>query len=149
MTDGFIFNMGYTVNFENATAVYDSAQSKPLTLFEKGKDAVQVEVDEIMGYNLEIDYLVDCILNGNRPTVVTWRTRCRRYASSKQKLKVCKPAHESRSDCDGLCLTRFFLATTFGKATSGIMTTHLIRSILIRCPSLVTIKSVGCRLSRL
>ena len=71
MTDGFIFNMGYTVNFENATAVYDSAQSKPLTLFEKGKDAVQVEVDEIMGYNLEIDYLVDCILNGNRPTVVT------------------------------------------------------------------------------
>ena len=71
MADGFIFNMSYTVNFENATAVFDSAAKEPLTLFEKGKDARKIEVQDIMGYNLEIDYFVECIEKQQRPTIVT------------------------------------------------------------------------------
>ena len=71
MADGFIFNMSYTVNFENATAVFDSAAAEPLTLFEKGKDAEKIEVQDIMGYNLEIDYFVECIEKQQRPTIVT------------------------------------------------------------------------------
>lgn len=70
MTDGFIFNMSFTVNFENATAVYDSGKAEPLMLYEKGKPTV-VPVEDIMGYDLEIAYLVDCIKQARRPDVVT------------------------------------------------------------------------------
>ena len=71
MADSFIFNMSYTVNFETATAVFDSASAQPLTLYENGKEPQTVEVQDIMGYNLEIDYFVECIEKQQRPTIVT------------------------------------------------------------------------------
>jgi predicted dehydrogenase len=78
MTDGYVFNMGFTVNFENATAVYDSGRPEPLMLYEKGKPAAAVPVDPIMGYDLEIEYFVKCIQAGKKPTIVTiadaWNT---------------------------------------------------------------------------
>ena len=70
MTDGYTFNMGFTVNFENATAVYGDGDS-PLKLYEAGKDAVNVPVEDVMGYDLEIEYMLQCIQNGVRPTTVT------------------------------------------------------------------------------
>ncbi len=71
MTDGFVFNMGFTANFENATVVFDSAKSEPLTVYEKGKDPAVVGVEDVMGYDLEIAYMIDCIKQGRRPDVVT------------------------------------------------------------------------------
>ena len=71
MADGYTFNMGYTVNFENATAVYDSSRPAPLMLYEKGKAPAEVPVESIMGYDLEIEYMLQCIQRGERPTVVT------------------------------------------------------------------------------
>ena len=71
MAPGFGFRMTYTVNFENATAVYDLANDKPLTLFEPDKDPQQVELPSAMGYDLEIAYFLDCIANGTSPQTVT------------------------------------------------------------------------------
>jgi predicted dehydrogenase len=71
MADGFSFNMGFTVNFEDATAVYDLACPQPLMLFQKGHDPEAVVVENVMGYELEIPYFLNCIQSGNRPTVVT------------------------------------------------------------------------------
>lgn len=71
MTDGYTFNMGFTVNFENATVVYDSAQAEPLKLYEKGAEPAVVPVEAVMGYDLEIDYMLNCVKKGERPTVVT------------------------------------------------------------------------------
>ncbi len=73
MSDGYVFNMGFTVNFETATAVYDSNVKTPLTLYEKGKEPAVVPVQEIMGYDLEIEYLVNCVRSGQKPTTVTVR----------------------------------------------------------------------------
>ena len=72
MADGFIFNMGFTVNFENATAVFDSSKEQPLTLFQNG-EAETVEVDSKMGYDFELEYFIKCIESGEPPTVVTIR----------------------------------------------------------------------------
>lgn len=78
MTDGYVFNQAFTVNFENATAVYDSAQASPLTLYEAGKEPSEVPVSPVMGYDLEIEYMIQCILAGKRPSTVTaedaWNT---------------------------------------------------------------------------
>jgi predicted dehydrogenase len=71
MTDGYVFNMGFTVNFENATAVFDSARPEPLMLYQKGHDPTAVPVEDIMGYDLEIDYMLKCIQRGERPSIVT------------------------------------------------------------------------------
>jgi len=73
MADGFGFRMHYTVNFEHATAVYDSAAPTPLTLYEPGKPAQAVQVETGMGYEREIAYFLDCIRNGKAPDAVTLR----------------------------------------------------------------------------
>jgi predicted dehydrogenase len=72
MADGFIFNMGFTVNFERATAEYDSALPQPLKLFENGK-ANTIELTSTMGYNFEIEYYIDCIEKQTPSTTVTLR----------------------------------------------------------------------------
>ncbi len=78
MADGYSFNMGFTVNFERATAVYDLSKSPVLMLFEPGKTPAPVTVENAMGYDLEIDYMLDCIEKGRRPSTVTvkdaWNT---------------------------------------------------------------------------
>ena len=73
MNDGFPFSMSFTVNFENATAVYDLAASSPLTLFAAGHAPQTIEIGDQMGYELEIDYFINCILSGTAPATVTIR----------------------------------------------------------------------------
>jgi predicted dehydrogenase len=70
MSAGFPFNMQYTVNFEKATAVYDLAAPKPLVLYTGGgQEAIALE--PVMGYDLEIDYFLDCIAKRKAPERVT------------------------------------------------------------------------------
>jgi len=71
MADKFGFSMAYTVNFERATAVYTMAPSNPLTIYEYGKDPRPVELDKRMGYDLEIEYFLDCVKKGQKPRTVT------------------------------------------------------------------------------
>ena len=72
MADGFGFRMSYTVNFERATAMYDSADEQPLTL-SQNDEKKPVELEEGMGYDHEIAYFVDCVANGREPQRVTMR----------------------------------------------------------------------------
>ena len=71
MAPGFGFRMTYTVNFENATAVFEMADEKPLTVYQADKDPEKVELPSTMGYDLEIAYFLDCIANGTKPQTVT------------------------------------------------------------------------------
>lgn len=73
MAEGFGFRMQYTVNFERATAVYDLAAPKVLTVWEAGKAAWNPELEGGMGYEHEIVYFLDCIRAGRRPERVTLR----------------------------------------------------------------------------
>ncbi len=70
MADKFSFKMTYTVNFERATAVYDMS-ANPLTIYEYGKEPRVVELDPRMGYDIEIDYFLDCVKKGIKPRTVT------------------------------------------------------------------------------
>ena len=72
MTDGFGFNMGYTVIFENATADYDSARgSDALKLFEKSKEPRVLKPEGVDGYVGELQHMLDAIRNGHPPSIVT------------------------------------------------------------------------------
>jgi predicted dehydrogenase len=71
MADGYGFHMQYTVNFENATAVFDFPSATPLMLYEAGKLPAAVEMEEGMGYDHEIGYFLECIGSGRRPRIVT------------------------------------------------------------------------------
>ena len=71
LTAGYGFTMRYTANFERATAVFDLAGQRALMLYEAGKAPAPVEIAPAMGYELEIDYLLQCIKTGRAPTIVT------------------------------------------------------------------------------
>lgn len=73
MSPGFGFSMGYTVNFENATADYDlvRAPDNLLRLFRPGMPAETVKCPGPDGYAGELQHIVDAILSGRAPTVVT------------------------------------------------------------------------------
>lgn len=71
MAAGYPFNMGFTANFEQATAVYDLGAEHHLMLYESGKDPQPVEISSLMGYTLEIAYMIDCIEKGRQPARVT------------------------------------------------------------------------------
>lgn len=70
MAPKFSFKMAYTVNFERATANYEMG-ANPLTIYEPGKEPKVVELDPRMGYDLEIDYFINCINNNQKPATVT------------------------------------------------------------------------------
>lgn len=70
MASGFPFNMQFTVNFERATAVYDLASPSPLKVLTDGEEK-SVALDPGLGYQYEIDYLIDCIQKGVPPERVT------------------------------------------------------------------------------
>jgi predicted dehydrogenase len=72
MADGFVFNMGFTVNFDRATAEYNSAFPQPLKLYEQGKSTT-IELSPKMGYNFEIEYFIDCIEKKTPASIVTLR----------------------------------------------------------------------------
>lgn len=71
MAKGFGFRMEYTVNFAEATAVFDLAKPEPLTLYQAGLSPQGIELPGGMGYEHEIAYFVDCITRGQRPARVT------------------------------------------------------------------------------
>ncbi len=70
MAPGFAFVMRYTVNFQQATAVFDLAAPTPLTLSRGGKSET-VAIDAGQGYEREIDYLLQCLASGQNPKTVT------------------------------------------------------------------------------
>lgn len=72
MSDGYGFNMSYTVVFERATADYDLGRgAEALKIFEKGKGARVVPPEPTDGYIGELGYLADCIEQRRAPTLVT------------------------------------------------------------------------------
>jgi len=73
MAPGFGFSMGYTVNFENATADYDLARTPDnlLRIFRPGNPAESVKCTGPDGYVGELRHLIDSIQGGKAPSVVT------------------------------------------------------------------------------
>ncbi|MEM9414712.1 MAG: Gfo/Idh/MocA family oxidoreductase [Planctomycetota bacterium] len=71
LAEGYGFTMRYLVNFENATAVFGEEGDTPLRLIEAGKEPVYVELEDAMGYELEIAYFMACVKNGTAPERVT------------------------------------------------------------------------------
>ncbi len=72
MSSGFGFGMSYTVNFERATADYDSTRgADSLRLCVEGLPATTLKLDSSDGYLGELKHFLQCIHNGTRPTVVT------------------------------------------------------------------------------
>jgi predicted dehydrogenase len=71
MAGPYEFRMQYTVNFADATAVFDLlAGASPLTLY-KGGHKETIALNPQMGYDLEIDYFLNCINKNERPSIVT------------------------------------------------------------------------------
>jgi predicted dehydrogenase len=70
MAAPYEFRMQYTVNFDQATAVFDLLSTTPLLLYRAGQKEI-VPLESAMGYELEIAYFIDCIAKGQRPTTVT------------------------------------------------------------------------------
>jgi predicted dehydrogenase len=70
MATPYEFRMQYTVNFEQATAVFDLLAPEHLSLYRNGQKEA-VALDARMGYELEIGYFLDCIAKGEKPSVVT------------------------------------------------------------------------------
>jgi predicted dehydrogenase len=69
MADGFAFTMRYTVNFERATADFESGREPALVVSAAGKrEPVDLPGD---GYEAELAYFVECVQEGRRPARVT------------------------------------------------------------------------------
>lgn len=71
LAEGFGFSMGYCVNFESATAVFDSTAKPSLTITEPGSPPRAVELEAGSGYDHEIQYFIDCIENSRPAQRVT------------------------------------------------------------------------------
>ena len=72
MTEGFGFNMAYTVNFEKATVDFDIARSEdPLRVYRPGLDAESITCEGGDGYIGEMDYFLRCIESNTPPSIVT------------------------------------------------------------------------------
>lgn len=73
MSPGFPFSMAFTVNFENATAVFDMSKDKPLTVYRPDVDPETIDPGNAAGYDLEIAYFIECIKENRKPVTVTLR----------------------------------------------------------------------------
>jgi predicted dehydrogenase len=74
MTEGFGFNMEYTVVFEKATADYNLKRgADALQLFEHGQPVRTVHCEGGDGYVGELSHMIDSITSGKPPTIVTAR----------------------------------------------------------------------------
>ncbi|MCU0777157.1 MAG: Gfo/Idh/MocA family oxidoreductase [Akkermansiaceae bacterium] len=66
------FNMAYTLFCEQATIDFDLARgADALEVSETGKDPRVVDAGEGDGYSKEIDYVIECVAGGEKPSVVT------------------------------------------------------------------------------
>jgi predicted dehydrogenase len=69
MADGFSFTMRFTVNFDRATVDYEVGREHALTVNAGGKtEYVDLTGD---GYSAEIQYLLDCVASGRKPSRVS------------------------------------------------------------------------------
>jgi len=72
MTEGCGFRMEYVVNFEKATAEFDSARgAEALRLTEEGQKSRIVTCGGADGYELELRHMIDSIQQGAPPEIVT------------------------------------------------------------------------------
>lgn len=72
MADSYGFKMEYTVNFERATAEYDSSRgADALRLFEEGQKPRTIPGEAEDGYVHELRHIVESIQNGVPPNIVT------------------------------------------------------------------------------
>ena len=71
MSKGYGFKMRYSVNFEDATAVFDLSAVNPLTLQRPGESPETIALDHQLGYTHEIEYFLDCLKAGRKPERVT------------------------------------------------------------------------------
>ncbi len=72
MTEGFGFNMAFTVNFERATVDFDLARgSDALRLFAAGQSPATLKPDGGDGYVGELRHFLDAIANRRPPSIVT------------------------------------------------------------------------------
>ncbi len=72
MSEGFGFNMAYTVNFERATADFDlSRGAETLRIFGDGTGARVEKIEEGDGYIGELTHFLESVAAGRPPTVVT------------------------------------------------------------------------------
>jgi predicted dehydrogenase len=66
------FHMSFTLHCERATLDFDLARgAESLQVTEMGKSTRPVKLEATDGYNLEIDYILQCALRGRPPKVVT------------------------------------------------------------------------------
>ena len=71
MADGYPFSAKYTVNFERATADFDSSRaSGALVLYGDNKSEV-IEVSKSDGFVGELSYFIECVKTGTKPDRVT------------------------------------------------------------------------------
>jgi predicted dehydrogenase len=71
LADGWPFSMKYTVNFDRATADYDSSRAAgPLLLYGQGK-AETIETSKVDGFVGELSYFIECVKTKNKPERVT------------------------------------------------------------------------------
>jgi len=72
MSGDYPFQMSYTVNFERATAEYDSSRGREaLRLYRDKKPAETVPLPETDGYVEELRHMIEAIRRGRPPSVVT------------------------------------------------------------------------------
>lgn len=72
MSDGYGFSMTYTVNFERATADFDSGRgADALKFFEDGQPPRTIPCEGGDGYIGELTHMVESIRTGQPPTIVT------------------------------------------------------------------------------
>jgi predicted dehydrogenase len=72
VTPGGGFNMAYTVHFEDAMADYDFARgAEALKLVVRGKRPRVIKCTGPDGYVRELQYMLQCVLTGKAPTIVT------------------------------------------------------------------------------
>jgi predicted dehydrogenase len=97
VTPGGGFNMAYTVHFENAMADFDLSRGpEALKLFVRGKRPKVIKCKGPDGYVRELQHMLESILNGTAPSVVTARDGltaveiCQAEEKSVQTAKVVK-----------------------------------------------------------
>jgi predicted dehydrogenase len=89
MTEGFGFNMSYTINFERATVDYDIARgADALRICEKGQPARFHKCEGPDGYARELQHMLDSIEKGRAPTVVT-------AADALKAVEICEAEEKS------------------------------------------------------